>query len=260
MESGLRGKFAAVTGAASGIGAAAAKALAAEGARVALIDRDHAAAQAQAAALPGALAYACDVADAEAVTRTFAAIAADFGGLDVLVNNAGVESVWTIANMPPAEWDRVLGINLRGAMLCTRATVPLLRARGGGAVVNIASVAGKRMSYSGDAAYTASKAGLLGFTRHAAYELGAYGIRVNAVCPGPTLTPMITRNLDRAAQDAVAKAVPLGRWVLPADVACAIVFLAGDTARACTGTALDVDGGVLVSNGGRHEDYFARRR
>ncbi len=105
-----------------------------------------------------------------------------------------------------------------------------------------------------------SKAGLLGFTRHAAFELGIHRIRVNAVCPGPTLTPMIERNLDAAQRKGVEAIVPLGRWVKPEDVANAIVFLAGDGAAMCTGTSLDVDGGVLVSNGCPYQEYFARRR
>ena len=258
--SGLAGKTAIVTGAAGGIGAAAARALAAAGARVALLDRDAERVAAAAAAIAGARAYPADIADKAAVERVFAAVARDLGGIDILVNNAGIESVWTIERMPEADWDRVLDVNLKGAMLCTQAAVPSMKARGGGAIVNVASVAGKRISFSGGASYTASKAGLLGFTRHAAFELGLYRIRVNAVCPGPTLTPMIERNLDAAQRKSVEAIVPLGRWVLPEDVAAAIVFLAGDGAAMCTGTSIDVDGGVLVSNGSPYREYFARRR
>ncbi|MCW5771564.1 MAG: SDR family oxidoreductase [Rhodospirillaceae bacterium] len=256
----LADKVAVVTGAAAGIGAATARALAAAGARVALIDREAAGAAAVAKEIPGARAYGADVSDKNAVETTFAAIGADFGGIDILVNNAGIESVWTIERMPEAEWDRVLAVNLKGAMLCTQAAVAPMRARGGGAIVNVASVAGKLISFSGGASYTASKAGMLGFTRHAAFELGIDRIRVNAVCPGPTLTPMIRRNLDDAQQRAVEKRVPLGRWIRPEDIANAVVFLAGDGAAMCTGTSIDVDGGVLVSNGSPYEEYFARRR
>ncbi|MBL8664647.1 MAG: SDR family oxidoreductase [Candidatus Odyssella sp.] len=258
--SALAGKTAIVTGAAGGIGAAAARALAAAGARVVLLDRDAERVAAAAAAIAGARAYPADIADKAAVERVFAAAARDLGGIDILVNNAGIESVWTIERMPEADWDRVLDVNLKGAMLCTQAAVPSMKARGGGAIVNVASVAGKRISFSGGASYTASKAGLLGFTRHAAFELGLYRIRVNAVCPGPTLTPMIERNLDAAQRKSVEAIVPLGRWVLPEDVAAAIVFLAGDGAAMCTGTSIDVDGGVLVSNGSPYREYFARRR
>jgi NAD(P)-dependent dehydrogenase (short-subunit alcohol dehydrogenase family) len=257
---GLADRIAIVTGAASGIGAAAAKGLAAAGARVALLDRDAGGAQHIAAAIAGARAYTADVSDKAQVETALAAVARDFGGLDILVNNAGVESVYTVERMPEAEWERVLAVNLKGAMLCTQAAIAPMRARGGGAVINVASVAGKRISFSGGASYTASKAGLLGFTRHAAFELGIHRIRVNAVCPGPTLTPMIERNLDEARRKNVEKTVPLGRWVKPEDVANAIVFLAGDGAAMCTGTSIDVDGGVLVSNGSRYEEYFAHRR
>jgi NAD(P)-dependent dehydrogenase (short-subunit alcohol dehydrogenase family) len=260
MALGLSGKVAVVTGAASGIGAATAAALAAAGSRVALLDRDEDAARERARSLPQSRAYRADVADKRSVDSAFAAIAADFGGVDVLVNNAGVESVWTIAAMPESDWDRVLDVNLKGALLCTQAAVPAMRARGGGAVVNVASVAGKRISFGGGAGYTASKAGLLGFTRHAAFELGYYKIRVNAVCPGPTLTPMIKRNLDDAQQRGVEAIIPLGRWVMPEDVAAAILFLASDDAAMCTGTSIDVDGGILVSNGTPYREYFARRR
>ena len=257
---GLADKIAIVTGAASGIGAAAAKALAAAGARVALLDRDAAGAKGIAATIGGARAYAADVSDKAQIETAFADVARDFGGVDILVNNAGVESVYTVERMPEAEWEHVLAVNLKGSMLCTQAAIAPMRARGGGAIVNVASVAGKRISFSGGASYTASKAGLLGFTRHAAFELGIHRIRVNAVCPGPTLTPMIERNLDQARRQAVETTVPLGRWVMPADVANAIVFLAGDGAAMCTGTSIDVDGGVLVSNGSRYEEYFAHRR
>jgi len=258
--SALAGKVAVVTGAAGGIGAAAAKALAAAGACVALFDRDGERVAATAAEIAGASAYPIDISEKSAVEAAFASVARDFGGLDILVNNAGIESVWTIERMPEAEWDRVLAVNLKAAMLCTQAAVPAMRARGGGAIVNVASVAGKRISFSGGASYTASKAGLLGFTRHAAFELGIDRIRVNAVCPGPTLTPMIERNLNAAQRKGVEAIIPLGRWVMPEDVAAAIVFLAGDGAAMCTGTSLDIDGGVLVSNGSPYEEYFARRR
>jgi NAD(P)-dependent dehydrogenase (short-subunit alcohol dehydrogenase family) len=258
--SALAGKAAIVTGAAGGIGAAAAVALAEAGARVALLDRDAGRVASAAANIAGARAYPADITDKAAVEAAFAAVARDFGGLDILVNNAGIESMWTIEHMPEAEWDRVLAINLKGAMLCTQAAVPAMQARGGGAIVNVASVAGKRISFSGGASYTASKAGLLGFTRHAAFELGIHRIRVNAVCPGPTLTPMIERNLDAAQREGVEAIIPLGRWVRPEDVANAIVFLAGDGAAMCTGTSIDIDGGMLVSNGSPYEEYFARRR
>ncbi|MCL4182484.1 MAG: SDR family oxidoreductase [Burkholderiaceae bacterium] len=256
----MLGKVAIVTGAASGIGEACAQAFARAGARVAMFDRDAAALAAAARAIDGALGVVVDVADRESVEAGVRKVCDAFGGVDALVNSAGVESTYTIERMPQQEWDRVLGVNLTGVMLCTQAVVASMSARGGGSIVNIASIAGKRISYHGGAAYTASKAGVLGFTRHAAFEFGIRRIRVNAICPGPTLTPMIRRN---ATEEEIARTetiIPLGRWVQPSDIASAALFLAGDAAAMCTGTSIDVDGGVLVSNGSSYNDYFARRR
>jgi len=251
-------KVALVTGAASGIGAATARALAAEGAKLALLDTSADGLTALAAELPGAQAIIADVASAGSVRAAFDATLQAFGALHVLVNSAGVIGKWTLENMTEEEWDRVLDINLKGTALCTQAAIAPMRAQGGGAIVNVASMASKRVSYAGAANYTASKAGLLGFTWHAAFELGAYKIRVNAVCPGPTLTGMSAkRNAEQRA--AVAARIPLGRWVLPVDVANAILFLASDEAAMCTGTSLDVDGGILVSNGSSYAEYFAAR-
>ncbi|HYF17129.1 MAG TPA: SDR family NAD(P)-dependent oxidoreductase [Ramlibacter sp.] len=245
----------AVTGGASGIGAATARLLAAQGHRVVVLDRSE-----PPDAVAGTESIALDVSDEAAVARAFRQIGQQFGRLDGLVNSAGIESARLIRRMAAQDWRRVVDVNLTGTMLCTREAAALMRAGGqGGSVVNVASIAGKRMSYSGDAAYTASKAAVLGFTRHAGFELAADRIRVNAICPGPTLTPMITRNLSPERIEAVAATVPLGRWVQPEDVAQAIAFLLSPAAAMCTGTSLDVDGGVLVSNGGRVEDYFRHR-
>ena len=133
--------------------------------------------------------------------------------------------------------------------------------QGGGAIVNIASVAGRRISFGGGANYTASKAGLLGLTRHAAYELAPDNIRVNAVCPGPTATAFGGGQIPSAERKAErARKIPLGRMVEAADIADAVLFLASDLSRMCTGIALDVDGGVLISNDIPYEEYFARAR
>jgi NAD(P)-dependent dehydrogenase (short-subunit alcohol dehydrogenase family) len=254
----FQGKVAVVTGAASGIGAAAARALAAEGAKLALLDSNEAALKAIAADIPGSLSVVTDVASAASITAAFDKVAKGLGPVDVLVNSAGVIGKWTLQNMTETEIDRVLDINLKGTMLCTQAVIAPMRTLGGGAVVNVASMAGKRVSYAGAANYTASKAGVLGFTWHAAFELGAYKIRVNAVCPGPTLTGMTSRRNEAQRAETAAR-IPLGRWVLPEDVAHAILFLASDEAAMCTGTTLDVDGGILVSNGSSYAEYFSVR-
>jgi NAD(P)-dependent dehydrogenase (short-subunit alcohol dehydrogenase family) len=262
MTTDFSGKIVLVTGGGNGIGAASCRGFAKGGARVAVIDRDAAAAQSVAAEIGGgATGYALDVADGAAFARLAAEIAAQAGGIDVLVNSAGTITRQTIAAMPVADWDRVIAVNLRGPFSGVQAVIPHMKTRGGGAVVNIASVAGRRISFGGGANYSASKAGLLGFTRHAAYELAPDRIRVNAVCPGPTATGFGSGQLPSEEQkERRARKIPLGRMVEPEDIADAVLFLASDNSRMCTGIALDVDGGVLISNDIPYEEYFARAR
>ena len=262
MAFDFTGKVVLVTGGGNGIGAACSRAFAAGGAQVAVIDRDGAAAERIAAEIGNrASGYSLDVADGEAFARLVNDIASKEGGIDVLVNSAGTITRQTIAAMPVADWDRIIAVNLRGPFNGTQAVIPHMKKRGGGAIVNIASVAGRRISFGGGANYSASKAGLLGFTRHAAYELAPDKIRVNAVCPGPTVTGFGGGPLPSAERKAErAKKIPLGRMVEPEDIADAVLFLASDMARMCTGIALDVDGGLLISNDVPYEEYFARAR
>jgi 3-oxoacyl-[acyl-carrier protein] reductase len=262
MNIDLSGKIALVTGGGNGIGAASARALARAGARVAVIDRDGEAAVRVAAEIGGgSTSHALDVSDGEAFKRLAYDIAAQAGGIDILVNSAGTITRQTIAAMPVADWDRIIAVNLRGPFNGTQAVIPHMKNRGGGAIVNVASVAGRRISFGGGANYSASKAGLLGFTRHAAYELAPDKIRVNAVCPGPTATAFGGGQLPSAERKAErAKKIPLGRMVEADDIADAVLFLASDLSRMCTGIALDVDGGVLISNDIPYEEYFARAR
>jgi 3-oxoacyl-[acyl-carrier protein] reductase len=262
MNIDLSGKIALVTGGGNGIGAASARALAQAGARVAVIDRDGEAAARVAAEIGGgATSHVLDVSDGDAFKRLASDIAAQAGGIDVLVNSAGTITRQTIAAMPAADWDRIIAVNLRGPFNGTQAVIPHMKNRGGGAIVNVASVAGRRISFGGGANYTASKAGLLGLTRHAAYELAPDKIRVNAVCPGPTATAFGGGQLPSAERKAErAKKIPLGRMVEVDDIADAVLFLASDLSRMCTGIALDVDGGVLISNDIPYEEYFARAR
>jgi NAD(P)-dependent dehydrogenase (short-subunit alcohol dehydrogenase family) len=248
-----------VTGGSSGIGAATAALLLARGHGVIALDRSEPDAAFMAAMAKGRFRYiACDLAHEDAVVQAFARVAAEHDARHGLVNSAGVESRYLLADMPVDAWDRVIDINLRGTMLCVREAAPLMRA--GASIINVASIAGKRMSYSGDAAYTASKGAVLAFTRHMAFELAGQGIRMNAVCPGPTLTPMIHRSLSAERIEAVAQTVPLGRWVSAEDVAEAIAFLLSPAAAMITGSTIDVDGGMLVSNGTPHRDYVAARQ
>jgi len=183
-----------------------------------------------------------------------------FGRLDILVNNAGIMDRGAFADTSVATYERMFATNVTGTMLCTRAALPAMIERTYGRIINLSSVLG-RFGVPGYTAYCASKAGLLGLTRHAAYELAPDKIRVNAVCPGPTATgfgggqvPSAERKAQRATK------IPLGRMVEPEDIADSVLFLASDMSRMCTGIALDVDGGVLISNGIPYEEYFARAR
>ena len=262
MALDFTGKTVLITGGGNGIGAASARKFATFGALVAVIDRDGDAARTVAAEIGnGAAGYQLDVSDGVAFARLAAEIAAKEGGIDVLVNSAGTITRQTIEAMPVADWDRVIAVNLRGPFNGTQAVIPHMKKRGGGAIVNVASVAGRRISFGGGANYTSSKAGLLGLTRHAAYELAPDKIRVNAVCPGPTATGFGGGQVPSAERKAErAKKIPLGRMVEAADIADAVLFLASDMSRMCTGIALDVDGGVLISNDVPYDEYFARAR
>jgi 3-oxoacyl-[acyl-carrier protein] reductase len=263
MAEDFTGKVALVTGGGNGIGAATCCAFADAGALVAVLDRDAASAERIASEITGrnghAAAHQLDVADRAAFTRLAAGIAEAWGGVDILVNGAGTTLRRMIGEMSSADWDRVIAVNLTGAFNGIQAVLPHMRARGGGAIVNIASIAGQRISFGGTANYTASKAGLLGLTRHAAYELAPDRIRVNAVCPGPTATGFGGAMPSEEAKAERARKIPLGRMCEPDDITDPILFLAGHAARMITGVALTVDGGVLVKNDVPYEEYFRRR-
>lgn len=254
----LEGKCAVVTGGASGIGAASARALNRAGAAVAIFDLDVGKASEIADSLTEGRAYAVDVADAEAVEGAFEAALGAFGRLDILVNNAGIGTTNTLMNMPLDDWRRVIDVNLSGQFYCMKSALAALQ-RQGGSIINIASIAGKRISYHGGVNYTASKAGVLGLTRHAAFELAQYNIRVNAICPGPVMTPMIEAVSTPEQQAKAAEMIPLGAWLKPENIADMVVFLASPQSVMCTGASFDVDGGMLVSNGIPYDDYMAHR-
>jgi 3-oxoacyl-[acyl-carrier protein] reductase len=263
MTDDFAAKITVVTGGGNGIGAATCRAFATAGAHVAVLDRDAEVAGAVATEITGrggaATAHAVDVADRAAFAAVAEAIAASAGGIDILVNGAGMTVRRMIPEMGVEDWDRVIAVNLSGAFNGIQAVVPYMRKRGGGAIVNVASIAGQRISFGGTANYSASKAGLLGLTRHAAYELAPDRIRVNAVCPGPTATGFGGAVPSAENKAARAQKIPLGRMCEPDDIADPILFLAGDGARMITGIALTVDGGVLVKNDTPYEEYFRRR-
>ena len=242
------GKVALVTGGASGLGEATVRLLADAGAAVVIADVDGARAEAVAVQYPGAMAIAVDVTDRHAVTACFAAATDVFGGIDVVVNNAGVESPQSPMHEVSAEsWARVTSVNGDGAFVVLQHAISALLARGGGSIVNTSSAAGMRARRQ-IAPYSYAKAGLIGLTRSAALEYADRGIRVNAVAPTAVMTPLVDRHIagsadPDAARELLEQYTPIPGLPSPEDVAHAIVFLASDRARYITGHTLPIDGG-----------------
>ena len=187
-----------------------------------------------------------DVSKEKDVKKMFDYLFKQFGTIDVLVNNAGVGHAFMVEDMPFEIWKKAIDINLNAAFLCCKAVIPTMQKKRYGKIVNIASVAAKKISYHGGAHYTASKAGLLGFTRHLAYELAPYEINVNAICPGATLTSMLKTHSSQAQLDAELVRFPIGRFSRPEDIADAVLFLCSERAKMIMGQAIDVDGGELL--------------
>lgn len=243
------GEVALVTGAATGIGAATARALAAEGAAVVV---NHRGTGAQARAVVGeieaaggrALAVEADVADADAVAAMVSAAHEAFGPIGILVNNAGIISRATIMELEEAEWDRVLNTNLKGVYLVARAVVPDMVERGRGRIINISS----DLALTGEARlthYCAAKSGVIGLTKALALELIPHGINVNAIAPGMTETPMLTAN-PITYNPQRERSIPAGRWGRPEDVAASVCFLASAEADYYVGWLLSPNGGIAM--------------
>jgi 3-oxoacyl-[acyl-carrier protein] reductase len=246
----FRGKVALVTGGTRGIGFAAARALAREGAGLVVCGRDAGRAEAAAAELESRGAtvagFACDVGDPAQIARVVAETERLFGRLDVCVADAGICPSAMVEDLDPGHVDAVLAVNVRGLLLTTQAAARLMAAGDGGSVVHLGSVSGYVTGpEGGEAVYEASKAAVHALTRACAVELASRGIRVNAVAPGWVDTDM-TADTPDDLRAAYLRGVPLGRYARPDEIAAAIVFLAGDEASGITGTTLVVDGGLLA--------------
>lgn len=251
----LAGLVAIVTGGGSGIGAETARLFAREGARLAIVDRDADAAETVAAEIAArggeAMVLVSDVADPASSLADAAAVEARFGRIDVLVTAAGFSCGGTVETTDPADWDAVFGANVGGTWLWSRAVLPALRRRGGGAIVTVASqlaLAGGR----NNSAYIAAKGAILSLTRTMALDFAPDRIRVNALAPGAIDTPLLRRSFSRAADPAAVEAAsvarhPLGRLGRPKEVAEAALYLANPASGFTTGTVLPVDGGWLAA-------------
>ncbi len=248
----FEGKVVAVTGAAGGIGKELCRLFGAEGAVIAAIDRVDAvfafADELKAAGIKAEAAVA-DVKSAASVKDAFDNLTASLGAVDILVNNAGGALAENLAETTPEGFVADVDLNLNGAYYCCHAVLPAMKEQKAGTIINISSVNG--LGALGNPAYSAAKAGLISLTRSLAVELGEYGIRANAICPGTVRTPVWQRRIAKNADifNTLAKWYPLRRVVEPIEVARAAVFLASDSASAITGVALPVDCGLMAGNG-----------
>ena len=248
----LRGRAAIVTGSASGIGRAIALALAREGAQVAIVDLNGEGARETAVAVEGAggvaVAYPLDITDVAAVDTMTDAVAARWNGLHILVNCAGWDTPMPFVDTTPEFWERILAINLKGPLACTRAALRHMIKQESGKIVTIASDAG-RVGSTGEAVYSAAKGGLIAFTKTIARETARHRINVNCVCPGPSDTPLFQNEFAAASPklaESLKRVIPWGRLGVPDDVAPAVVFLASDDAGFITGQTLSVSGGLTM--------------
>jgi 3-oxoacyl-[acyl-carrier protein] reductase len=248
MSGRLQGRAALVIGAARGIGEGIAQRFREEGANVVIADVEDAAGAETAKRLGGHYIHT-DIAQAGHAERAALLAISQYGRLDIIVQNAGIYPWQMIEDTSPADWDRVLGVNLRGAFNAARAALPQMRQQNHGRMIFTSSITGPRVTMPGHGHYSASKAGINGFIRAAALEFSAYGITVNGIEPGNIVTEAITRDRSPAYLKSMEDSIPLGRLGSPRDVANAALFLASDDASYITGTTIVVDGGQTLPEG-----------
>lgn len=258
----LTGQVALVTGAGKGIGAGVAEQLARAGAMVIINDLDLAAAKHVATELTDAGLQATvlggDITRQETI-EAVVELGASLGGIDILINNAGITGEKDLNELDLETWNRVLDVNLTTPFRLATAVLPEMRRKGRGRIINIASIAGIRISVLGGAAYTASKSGVLGLTRHLSTELAEDGITANAILPGVTLTPLVEEATDAVKRERVAASVPLGRMGIPEDIGRLAVYLASEAAGFVTGVSIPIDGGMTVLPGD-YTEYRTTRK
>ena len=241
-----------VTGGAQGIGAGISGALAADGASVAVCDIDLATATATAEALERegrrAIAVHADVSSANSVRAAVDKIEATLGPVDILVNNAGIDKIEFFVDSVESTWDRLIAVNLKGNLLCSRAVLDSMIARTTGRIINIGSDAG-RVGSSGEAVYSATKGAVISFTKTLAREVARHAITVNCICPGPTDTRLLAQveEFDAKLHASLARAIPLRRLGQPRDIARLVAFLASESAGYITGQTISVSGGLTMA-------------